>query len=49
MAFYDPVVEERFTVFTKDRPPLPQYAFMAWCSVEKHRDDFNFASYLYFE
>jgi hypothetical protein len=24
-------------------PPLPQYAFMAWCSVkEKHRDNFTF-------
>jgi len=24
-------------------PPLPQYAFMAWCSVKKdHRDNFNF-------
>jgi hypothetical protein len=22
-------------------PPLPQYAFMAWCLV-KHRDNFNF-------
>jgi hypothetical protein len=22
-------------------PPLPQYAFMAWCSV-KHRDNFTF-------
>jgi hypothetical protein len=22
-------------------PPLPQYAFMAWCSV-KHRDSFTF-------
>jgi hypothetical protein len=21
-------------------PPLPQYAFMAWCSVKKHRDNF---------
>jgi hypothetical protein len=25
-------------------PPLPQYAFMAWCS--EHRDNFTF--YLYF-
>jgi hypothetical protein len=25
--------------------PLPQYAFMAWCSV-KHRDDFTFTFYL---
>jgi hypothetical protein len=26
-----------------DIPPLPQYAFMAWCSVkEKHRDYFIF-------
>jgi hypothetical protein len=26
-------------------PPLPQYAFMAWCSVkkkEKYRDNFTF-------
>jgi hypothetical protein len=24
-------------------PPLPQYAFMAWCSVKKkHRDNFTF-------
>jgi hypothetical protein len=24
-------------------PPLPQYAFMAWCSVtKKHRDSFTF-------
>jgi hypothetical protein len=24
-------------------PPLPQYDFMAWCSViEKHRDNFTF-------
>jgi hypothetical protein len=22
--------------------PLPQYAFMAWCSVKKHRKNFNF-------
>jgi hypothetical protein len=23
-------------------PPLPQYAFMAWCSVKKkHRDNYN--------
>jgi hypothetical protein len=23
-------------------PPLPQYAFMAWCSVKKeHRDNFT--------
>jgi hypothetical protein len=22
-------------------PPLPQYAFMAWCSV-KHKDNFTF-------
>jgi len=21
-------------------PPLPQYAFMAWCSVWEHRDNF---------
>jgi len=21
---------------------LPQYAFMAWCSVKKHRDNFTF-------
>jgi hypothetical protein len=24
-------------------PPLPQYAFMAWCS--KHRDNFTFTFY----
>jgi hypothetical protein len=25
-------------------PPLPQYAFMAWCSVKKrHRDKFTFS------
>jgi hypothetical protein len=24
-------------------PPLPQYAFMAWCSVKKHKDNFTFA------
>jgi hypothetical protein len=23
-------------------PPLPQYAFMAWCSAKKHRDNFYF-------
>jgi hypothetical protein len=23
-------------------PPLPQYAFMACCSVKKHRDNFTF-------
>jgi hypothetical protein len=23
-------------------PPLPQYAFMAWCSIKKHRDNLNF-------
>jgi hypothetical protein len=24
--------------------PLPQYAFMAWCSVKKnHRDNFTFS------
>jgi hypothetical protein len=23
-------------------PPLPQYAFMAWCLVKKHRDNFTF-------
>jgi hypothetical protein len=26
-------------------PPLPQYAFMAWCSV-KHRDNFTFLTFL---
>jgi hypothetical protein len=26
-------------------PPLPQYVFMAWCSV-KHRDNFTFIFYL---
>jgi hypothetical protein len=24
-----------------DVPPLPQYAFMAWCSVKEHRDNFT--------
>jgi len=24
-------------------PPLPQYAIMAWWSVEKHRDNFTFS------
>jgi hypothetical protein len=25
-------------------PPLPQYAFMEWCSVKKkHRDNFTFS------
>jgi hypothetical protein len=23
-------------------PPLPQYAFLAWCLVKKHRDNFTF-------
>jgi hypothetical protein len=23
-------------------PPLPQYAFMAWCLVKKHKDNFTF-------
>jgi len=23
-------------------PPLPQYAFMAWCLVKKHRNNFTF-------
>jgi hypothetical protein len=23
-------------------PPLPQYAFMVWCSVKKHRENFTF-------
>jgi hypothetical protein len=27
-------------------PPLPQYAFMAWCLVEKHRDNFGFGERL---
>jgi hypothetical protein len=27
-------------------PALPQYAFMAWCSVTKHRVNFNFHLYL---
>jgi hypothetical protein len=27
-------------------PPLPQYAFMAWCFV-KYRDKFTFTFYLY--
>jgi hypothetical protein len=26
-------------------PPLPQYAFMAWCLV-KHRDNFTFSTFL---
>jgi len=27
-------------------PPLPQYDFMAWCSVEKgHGDNFTFHTY----
>jgi hypothetical protein len=25
-----------------DIHPLPQYAFMAWCLVKKHRDNFTF-------
>jgi hypothetical protein len=25
--------------------PTPQYAFMAWFSVKKHRDNFTFTSY----
>jgi len=25
---------------------LPQYAFMAWCSVKKHRDNFIFTFYV---
>jgi hypothetical protein len=25
--------------------PLPQYAFMAWCLVKKHRDNFTFTFY----
>jgi hypothetical protein len=28
-------------------PPLPQYAFMAWCVVKKHRDSFTFTFYPY--
>jgi hypothetical protein len=29
-------------------PPLPQYAFMTWCSViEKHGDNFTFTVYIY--
>jgi hypothetical protein len=27
--------------------PLPQYAFVAWCSVKKHRDNFTFTFYLF--
>jgi hypothetical protein len=23
-------------------PPLPQYDFMEWCFVKKHRDNFTF-------
>jgi hypothetical protein len=26
-------------------PPLPQYAFMAWCLVKKHRDNFTFTQH----
>jgi hypothetical protein len=25
--------------------PLPQYAFMAWCLVKKHRDNFTFFTF----
>jgi len=28
-------------------PPLPQYAFNAWCSIKKHRDNFTFYKFLY--
>jgi hypothetical protein len=28
-------------------PPLPQYAFMAWCLV-KHMDNFTFTFMIYF-
>jgi len=28
-------------------PPLPQYAFAAWCSVKKHTDNFTFNFYLH--
>jgi hypothetical protein len=28
--------------------PLSQYAFMALCSVKKHRDNFNYFTLLYF-
>jgi hypothetical protein len=26
-------------------PPLPQYAFVAWCSIKKHRANFTFTFY----
>jgi hypothetical protein len=25
-------------------PPLTQHAFMAWCSLKKHRDNFTFTT-----
>jgi hypothetical protein len=28
-------------------PPLPQYTFMVWCSVKKHRENFTFALQIY--
>jgi hypothetical protein len=28
-------------------PPLPHYAFKAWCSVKKHRNNFTFTLLLY--
>jgi hypothetical protein len=28
--------------------PLPQYAFMAWCLVKKHRDNFTFLQAIIF-
>jgi len=27
-------------------PPLPQYAFVAWCLVKKHLDDLPFCKFL---
>jgi hypothetical protein len=27
--------------------PLPQYAFMAWCLVKKHRDNFTFLTFTF--
>jgi hypothetical protein len=27
--------------------PFPQYAFTAWCSVKKHKDNFTFYLYVY--
>jgi hypothetical protein len=36
-------VEVQGQIMSGAIPPLPQYAFMAWCSVKKkHRDNFTF-------